>query len=472
MPGLHKSRHKWPAPNVTEKAAAHDWLPRPPRKRLRNHPLTAIIVVAAATFITGKAVALDLDGNQGLITDTIANRERLKDYDNIKSYGAERVLQDRDRTYVNPEGFRAGNYLILPSVGTDVIFDDNIFGRDADKISDIRFELTPEVKFTSRLPRHVLNFSLDGKIVSYEENTDQNYENIKAVADGALHFDHAHTLAVHFLSELAHEERGSITAPLTARGPIPVFHNHITAGITRDVGKLYGTLSATAESFDYQDVRAVNGSELDQDGRDTEIISGQLRAGYRFSPGYEFVSKLRMLRQYNAGIGEFSMDSMGYEVLGGLAFETNPLLRWRILGGVGLREFDATEVDNVVTSLAEGQVEWLPTQRMTVYGNLRREIIDTVGAENGGRIQTSVDGRVDYDVYNNIVLSLSGGYSQAEFIGSTRSDETLTGRIGVQYFMNKNWLFTFAYEHEFRDSTNDVFDATRNRYLIGAKLQF
>ncbi|MGH1418536.1 MAG: outer membrane beta-barrel protein [Hyphomicrobiaceae bacterium] len=433
---------------------------------------TIAIVALTTTCLVEPANALDLDGTDGLNTETVASRERIKDWDNIKQYGAERVLEDRDRQHVAAEGVRAGSYLIFPSADANVIFDDNIFNRDADKHSDIKFELAPEVQFNSRLPRHALNFSLNGKLVSYLENTEQNYENIGATVGGALHFDHAHTLSASILSELTHDERGSITAPKSALGPIPVFHNRISAGITRDVGRLYGTVYATAETFDYKDVRAVDGSILDQDTRDTEIYSAQLRAGYRFSPGYDFISKVRLLRQYNTGFGNQSMDSHGYEAVGGLAFETNPLLRWRVVGGVGLRDFDDPALDNILTTLAEAQMQWLPTQRMTITGKLKREIIDTVSAEDGGRVETSLSGRVDYDIYNNLVLSVGGSYSQAEFFGTTREDDALTGKISLNYFLNKNWLFTFAYEHEFRDSTQDIFDSSRNRYLIGAKMKF
>ena len=289
MAGPRKSSrpHHTGEPGV---AAEPAFLVRQIKRKTRFLTVATLVGAGATALMAGEVAALDLDGTDGLITETVADRERLKDYDNIKMYGAERVREDRDRAYVNPEGFRTGNYLIFPSVDADIIFDDNIFGRDAEKISDTRFELTPEVKFTSQLPRHVLNFSMGGKLVSYAENTEQNYENLRATADGALHFDHAHTLAAHILTELTHEERGSITAPSTAIGPVPVFHNRFTAGITRDVGRLYGTLSATAESFDFQDVRAVDGATLDQDCRDTESFSGPLRAGDGCAPGYECVS--------------------------------------------------------------------------------------------------------------------------------------------------------------------------------------
>ena len=136
------------------------------------------------------AVALDLDGTDGLNTDTIANRERLRVWDDARKYGAEAV-GTRDRRELKPDGIRAGEYIVYPTVGAVVVFDDNVLAHDIEKKSDIRTELTPSVKFQSQFPRHALDFSLDGKIVNYLENTDQDYASARARVEGALHFDHA-----------------------------------------------------------------------------------------------------------------------------------------------------------------------------------------------------------------------------------------------------------------------------------------
>ena len=100
---------------------------------------TGVLGAAAAALATlpvAKALALDLDGDMGLITETVASRDRLKSYDSIKLYGAERVA-DRNRQYVLPDGILAGNYLIFPSLGAAVVYDDNIFKSNADKRSDV-----------------------------------------------------------------------------------------------------------------------------------------------------------------------------------------------------------------------------------------------------------------------------------------------------------------------------------------------
>lgn len=445
--------------------------------RLTRRLRLAVSAVALALVLdTPRVRALDLDGVDGLNTETIATRERLRVWDNVKRYGAETV-NERDRNFAKPEGVRAGNYLIFPEVGAAVTFDDNIFSHDIDKVSDWRSEVTGGIKFQSQLPRHVLDFSLDGKIVNYLDNPDQDYANVRAKAEGALHFDHAHTLSASVLSALEHEERNDPSLPAsrqtsTAEGPIEVFHNRAAVGITRDVGRLYGTLSATVESWDYSDVAAIDGRTLDQDERDTERYSSQLKFGYRFSPGYTFVGKLRTLRDENTGSLTTDRDAWGYEAMAGLAFETNPLLRWRILGGYGVRDYHQSSLANLTTTLLEADVQWLPTQRLTIYGTLSRQISEAAEIDASGVVQSSARIRAEYEIYHNLVLTGGLEVREDEFQGIDRGDSIYAARAGLDYYFTKNWLFTFGYEHQVRDSSDDSLDMHRNRFMIGAKLRF
>lgn len=435
---------------------------------------TQAVAFAAAALFAVKAHAFDIDGNDGLITETIAARERLKDYDNIKKFGAERVV-DSDRRHVQPLGIRAGTYLIFPSVEEKIVYNDNIFGTSGNKTGDFRSELSPEIVFQSHLPRHVLNMALGGRLVSYFDNSDQDYIDGYAALNGALHIDNAHTLSVSLLTRQEHEELSDITASRAAAEPVPIWRNKAAIGITRDVGRLYGTASATYNRWDFANVDSRDGGTLDQSFRDQEAWTAQLQSGYRISPGFEIVSKIRFLRQLNTASNvapKDDIDAYGYEASAGLAFQTSPLLRWRLLGGYGLRDYDEPGRDNVATSLLEGQFEWLPTQKMTIYGSVSRAIVDLESSQSGGSVETAVDGRLDYEIYNNIVLSAGATAKETDFSEENRSDRTYSGRIGLEYYLNKNWLFTFQYEHERRDSNLDEFDMDSNRFMVGAKLRF
>ncbi|MBK9079265.1 MAG: outer membrane beta-barrel protein [Hyphomicrobium sp.] len=440
--------------------------------RLARRLRLAVSALALAVIIDlPRAFALDLDGVDGLITETVASRDRQRVWDNSKRYGAESI-DERDRTFAKPEGIRAGSFLIFPEVGAAVTFDDNIFTRDFEKRSDWRSAVEGGIKFQSQLPRHMLDFSLEGKVVNYAEYTDLDYANVRAKLESALHFDNAHTLSASFLSGIEHEERDDPSYPLTARGPIQVFHNRASVGITRDVGRLYGTLSATAESWDFDDAIAVNGDLLDQDSRNTTTYSSQLKFGYRFSPGYTFVGKVRGLHDLNEGDIKTDRDAWGYEALAGLAFETNPLLRWRILGGFGVRDYEQDDLANLNTTLMQADVQWLPTQRLTIYGTLSRQILDVTDIAASGVVQSSAKLSAEYEIYHNLVMNAGIELRSDVFQGTDRQDELYSIRAGLDYYFTKNWLFTFGYEYQVRDSTDDALDMHRNRFRIGAKLHF
>jgi len=428
---------------------------------------------AASVSITsiGRAFALDLDAGDGLITDTVASRDRLRVWDDSKKYGAERI-SERSRLDFQPDGLRFGNYRIFPGIGAAVTYDNNIFAAPVNRQSDIRTEVAPNVTFKSELPRHVLDLSLGGKIVTFAEHGDQDYANAHAALNGALHFDSAHTLSANLLTSLEHEERQDSTAWRFAAEPLEIVHNRAAVGITRDVGRLYGTLSGTFEQWNYGSVRTTDGSTLDEAYRDTDVFSAQVKAGLRLSPGADAVSRLRFSRFLNAGDGSISRTGNGFEALAGLSFQTSPLLRWRLMGGWGLREYDQDGLASLQSWLAEGEVQWLVTQNLTLYGTLSRNITDQLASDGGSVVETAVKARLEYEIWHNLVLSAGGSYAEDQFQGVTRTDRIWSAKIGIDYYANKNWLFTFGYEHQVRDSTDPAYDMNRDRFTVEAKLRF
>jgi hypothetical protein len=408
--------------------------------------------VAAATAVSADAaLAFDIDGQADLITETVASKKP----------------ETRE-----PEAPRIGNFLVFPEIGTRAVYDDNIFSAPNGEVSDFRLETTPSLRFMSRLPRHELDLSLSGKIVTYEENTDQNYENVLGKVRGALHFDHAHTLSAVLSSALDHEEVGESTAPVSAAEPVGVVKNRAAIGLTRDVGRLYGTIAATAETSDFQDVRATDGSILDQDIRNQTIYGAQIRTGYRFSPGYEWVTKFRAVHQENEPDALGTNNVQGYEAMTGLAFESSQVLSWRLIGGYGIRDFERAGIDSIGSYLVEGQVHWLPMERLRLAGSIRREIIDTVGADDNGRVDSSILGRMEYEIRHDLAFKLGAELTDTEYLGSPRTDLSARVNASLEYELARNWQLTLGYQYLYRDSNFDQFDNERNRFSIGAKLRF
>jgi hypothetical protein len=197
-----------------------------------------------------------------------------------------------------------------------------------------------------------------------------------------------------------------------------------------------------------------------------------LRTGYRISPGFDLVGKLRGYRQENTGTPTLDRDAWGFEAMAGLAFETNPLLRWHILGGYGVRDFDKAGLANFSTTLLEADVQWLPTQRLTIFATVAQQILETVDNTSTGIVESGAQIHAEYEIYHNLMLTGGVEVREDDFKGTNRTDMNYIARAGLEYFLTKNWLFTFGYEHQVRDSSEDSEDMHRNRFMFGAKLRF
>jgi hypothetical protein len=441
------------------------------QKRRVRWSRTAVALLASFA-LSSTTYALDLGSNGLSLDDTIAYRDGLRKWDNVKRYGAERVI-DRDRTYFMPDGVRAGNYMLYPSLGTTVLFDDNIYATNKNRESDVRFEIVPVVRAKSQLPRHILDFAVGAKQTEYVKHSELNTTDFRFNMDGALHFDNAHTLALSVLTALEHEDRASPDAPRNAKEKTAVFHNRAILGLKRDAGRMYASFSTSIERWDFQDVKARNGSTIDQDDRDTMITAAQAKLGYRFSPGFEVQGKLRALRQSNYGASTIDFSAYGYEAVAGVMAQASPLLRWSIMGGYGVRDYDNQQLKVAGHSLLEAEIQWLPTQLMTVYGTAKRAYAEGIyGDGAGARMDNSIGARVEYEVLRNLVFTLGGEYRESEYFSEKRRDQVAIGRAGFDYYYTKNWLFSAGVEHQNQRSNIEEDNLVRNRIWLSTKLRF
>jgi hypothetical protein len=219
-------------------------------------------------------------------------------------------------------------------------------------------------------------------------------------------------------------------------------------------------------------VTASDGSPIEASASDMRTFSGEMRLGYRFSPGFEAIGKLRALRQLNRGTETLDRDANGYEVLAGLQAEASPLLRWLVLGGYGLRDYDQASLETVASQLLEAEVQWLPTQLLTVYAGVRRAISETGDLTASALVETAFKTRLYYEVWHNVVLSFSGEIKEHDYSGTDRRDTIMSARFGVDWHLSPNWLVNVSFEHLVRDSNLEEFDLTRNLVMVGAKLRF
>jgi len=448
----------------------------------------AIGCAFATALVTGGSPALavsDLSADLAR-TDLILQTPAAYDYaDRALSLGAN-YAGDHQRRYWKPIGIRMGNFTVYPSLGAATIYDDNFHKTASNKKGEFRFELSPEIvarnwteprpddpgKLYGGIQPFQLEIKAGGRVLTHAEYGDQDFVDGYARIRGALHADHAHTLSFGFLTNYEHRETIDLPSPTSAVQSIPIWQNRATIGLTRDAGKLYGTLSATYDDQDYKDVKARDGSTIDQDARDVTSYIGQLRTGFRFSPGFEALMNLRAIRQIDNPAVHLDRDSMGYEGMAGVKFETTPIWKWTMLAGYGYRDYANPAFNDSGASLFEASVQWLATSRLTLTAEVRRAFNESLSAEGSGRLDNGILGRFDYELWNNVVVNGQVGYIYGQSIGSPRVDHLYSAKLGVDWYLSRDWLLNAKYsaEHLTASPANDAI--TTHRFLVGATYRF
>ncbi len=412
-----------------------------------------------------------VDLTQQDFTSTLAQIEKADGWYDETNYGAA-AAGLRGKKYFLPDGIDMGSYLLFLEVGAGTTYDDNIYATRQNRKGDFRSVGTASLAAMSRLPRHLFNVYLDGSYVNYADDPDADYFDGAARADWRIDIDHGHALGGRFASTYEHEDRLAPEAPLEAREAVPVLTNEAEIAFTRDQGRLGATFGLDFADHDYSDVEAFDGSRIDQDFRDMTSYGAYLGLNYRFSPGYKLLTTVRAGRELYHDADAELRDATVYEGKVGLAFELSPLWRANVSAGYGLADYDAEERDRLGAFVYDGQLVWLASPLLTMTLTAGQSIDEASFGTEGALIETHAEIEAKYEAMRNLMLTASLGYERADIANSDRTDDIYTGKIGAEYTINKNLLFTIGYERQERFSTDLDYEMQANRYMAGLKIRF
>ncbi len=389
-----------------------------------------------------------------------------------KRYGASRVT-DNSLTEYEPLGLRLGSFTFYPSLETRLGYDSNTNGSSLNPKPDNIVETRADMRLHWDQSRHSFDFAFGGRFLKYTRGTQTDRIEGYATAAADLQINHAHSLNLSAKSEYAQIDAFSVDRPGAGTEPLAVWHHRAGAGFKRDAGRLWAALSLSADTWRYQPTADAPRTPVDYTGNNLDLFAATATMGYRFSPGYELITKLRGLRQHSPDATPGTeLDAFGMEALAGVSAEINPLLTWQIMGGYTTRDFDRALPD-LNAFLGSLEITWLPISLLTVNARLARKASETATAAGAtGIIDDSLRIKMDYEAMRNLIFTIQGEYHNLEFIGTSRTDQLYAGQLGIQYLLNRNITLTLQYEHQLRESKGATKVLQRDRIMLGGKLRF
>jgi hypothetical protein len=349
---------------------------------------------------------------------------------------------------------------------------DNVFNSPRNKQADLVTETAAGLKIISGHSRHYFDFAFGGRFTKYAEHDELDRLDGNAAATASMRVDNAHAIGAVLSTTYGHLSNLDPSLPTGIAEPVPFWRQHAALSFKRDAGRMWAAVSATATSTTHYNVHTIDGRLLDTSHRDLDVMRSSLQVGYRFSPGYELLAKATGLRQDTPGNKPYDLDAWGYEAAVGLAAEFNPLLRMRLFGGYGVRDYDRFWATTGRT-LGSAELIWLPTQLATFTFSAGRAMNDGATAYGtSGYVANSLGLKVDYEIWRNLIFTVDGQYQAVDYLSAQRHDNLYVGRGVLNYLANRNLSFQVGYEHANRQSNIEQESLSSNRVWFGARLRF
>jgi len=388
---------------------------------------------------------------------------------------------------------RFGNLAIIPGIGLEGLYDDNIYmgngkqyadpvvTREEKKESDWITHVKPSLFLNYTLPeRGSVNMGYQGDYAFYSTNTSNNWKNNQ----GSLLVDY--------------KAPGGIIAGLNERytqseDPYGSANQYGIGRVTKrwanDVKlKLGYNIMANLRSFvyygnykqQYNDI-----ADYSQDYTDNEFGLG---AESRFLPKtWGFVRYHYGQQRFNTSApgqtDEFNSDSKRHRADVGVTWDPGAKVSGEVSFGYQWRRYDheytsaarTARRDDANTWVAETAVTFMPTATMSLTTTLTRAVRDTASDTSERFTDTGIGLNLQQAILTKFVLNAGLGYSKNEYnlpVGTPRTDDNYLANLGLDYNI-REWLGTGIGYYLNRKSSNiETNDFTDNRFMIFLKVLY
>lgn len=378
---------------------------------------------------------------------------------------------DRARPAYDAVGIRAGGFTVFPQATLGGIYDDNIYATDVNETDDFITTLGTSVAVNSNWSRHALNFNASVKQYLYTDNDDEDRLDWNVGANGVVDVTRNTQFAGGLSYAQLHEDRGDPSAPTAAKEPTEYSLFSGNASALQRFNRLSVKLAGEYNDYDYDDVENTIGGIIDQDGRDRVETLESLRFGYDVTPDTNiYVQAGLNQREYDLQPPAVATNrnSDGYDAVIGSDFRLGALFQGGIYGGYQEQKYDSALYPSIDGPSYGANIEWYVTPMTTLTFDADASIQETTSAGASGYFSQSFGVRVDHELVRNILLNARVSYSDDEYEGIARSDDTLRGGLGLDYLVNRN--FTLGVDYDYTDKDSDQIGSDYKRNKIGLTL--
>jgi hypothetical protein len=373
-----------------------------------------------------------------------------------------------------PKGFTAGNFLLKPALEMTTGFDSNPQRVPGGAGSPV-VVIAPVLLVRSQFDRHQLNADLR---VSYVDETNLpqvSRPTVDAKVNGR--YDLIDTVALNGEGHVAVDGDDPGTARFTNRfQKIPlVSTTGGSAGFTKKIDNIEVSLKGTTDVVRFQDVTLTNGQRLTNQDRNFNQYGTQGRVSYAVTPEispFVDVAIDRRIHNQPVDIDGFRRDSTGTAVETGVTFAMADKLTGDVAIGYLVRQYQDMMLRPVSGFIADANLVWQFSKETTIQFGAKSQVTEIAEAGTSGVLKRDGTIEVDHQFQPWLIGTLTAGYGQDQFVGTTRVDDRYFVDVGMLYKVSRLLQLKANLRHETTQSNVPANNLTATVVQVGARIQY
>lgn len=348
------------------------------------------------------------------------------------------------------EGGGTGGALLCPTLDLGVGYDDNVFRTDGGTEDDLFTRLRPAIALQVPGETSSAQVQVEGDVRRYADLTTNDSEDFRVqLSAGASPWEGVAFFVDGFWGRF-HESRDDPDSPGGAQNVNEFYLLEETLGLSYQPSELFLGLRGRLQRYNYLD----NGP-IGNDDRDRNTYRATARAGYNVNPDIlVFVEPSYEIRRY-----DFERDSLGlkrdsdiFDARAGLEYDFSGITYLELTAGYFASEREDPTLTDGSGLAFGGRMVWNPTGLTTVNVELNRSIQESTLPGVSEVVYSALAVGLDYEMRYNLLFGSTVRFSNSDFQGNGRDDQTVTARVGFEYLLSEYLTAQATYRFERRAS--------------------
>jgi hypothetical protein len=377
---------------------------------------------------------------------------------------------------LKPQAIPFESFVLVPTLNTRTVFDDNIYSLDANEVSSFSQVVNPNFTFLAQDRLNVYQLFYNLNAAGFANDSNDSYNDHKLGVSAHLEPSVRLRYDAGLAYSLLHDDRGTGASSGFSLGRIRNDANNdgvFDGGIgevdkykltTLSGGVEYGAKTARGLLVANGDINQKRYSrQSSADARDNDTVNVLLGLRARLMPKTTFLVDYEISDTNYDGT---SPDTKDNRILAGITWENAIQSTGKLRLGQSNRQIDgAADLDKFTWDLG---LIWKPVALDTISINGGARASDGVNNTTIENTNYSVSWTHDWADRFNTTLSL--GVSEDDYQGVVRTDETTTYGIFANYQMRRWLVLSAGINSSDKDSTEPNVSNKRNVMSIGAQV--